>query len=393
MGRTAVREPSAAIKRVMMTERAGASAPPGPGVIRMQQGDPDFATPHYIVEALADAVEAGYTRYPPYQGDADLRTVIADQLTKRTGKAWTGNDVVITNGGTGAIFASMTAFLDPGDQVLIPDPNYSLYGDVALAIGAEAAFVEQTPDFHLDIDKLKAAAGPRAKMVILCNPCNPTGVVLHRAEIEALAEWCVERDLLILADEAYDHLVYDGRQHVSALDLPGIEDRVLYCQTLSKTFAMTGWRIGYVAARDGMAGACMLAHKTSGGWVNWAVQRAGIVALTTQSDATAKMVEEYAARRLLLDEILRDADGLSWRKPEGTFYAFVKYTADLTSKEMTAFLDQRGLAARSGTEFGPAGEGYIRLSFVSDRESIREGAKRLAAAAAEAKGRSPTAPA
>jgi len=379
-----VRKPSAAIQRVMMTERAGGSAPPPPGVIRLQQGDPDFATPHFIVEALADAVEAGYTRYPPYQGDPDLRAIVAEQLSQRSGLTWTADDVVITNGGTGAIFASMTAFLDPGDQVLIPDPNYSLYGDIALSIGAEATFVRQTPDFHLDFDRLKAAAGPRAKMIILCNPCNPTGVVLHRDELEALAEWCIERDLLILADEAYDHLVYDGREHVSVLDLPGIEDRVLYCQTFSKTFAMTGWRLGYVAARDGMANACLLAHKTSASFINWAVQRAGIVALTAQSDATAQMVEEYAARRMLLDEILTGAEGLSWRKPEGTFYAFVKYTADLPARQMTGFLLDRGLAARSGTEFGPAGEGYIRLSFATSRDNIREGAKRLAAAAAEA---------
>jgi aspartate/methionine/tyrosine aminotransferase len=379
-----VREPSAAIKRLMTSERAGATAPPGPGVVPMQQGDPDFSTPHFIVEALSDAVEAGYTRYPPYQGDADLRAVIADQLSKQTGETWTGADLTITNGGTGAIFASMVGFLDPGDQILIPDPNYSLYGDVALSIGAEATFVKQTSDFHLDIDQLKAAAGPRAKMVVLCNPCNPTGVVLHRAEIEALAEWCIERDLLILADEAYDHLVYDGREHVSVLDIPGIQDRILYCQTLSKTFAMTGWRIGYVAAKGGMTPACLLGHKTTAGWVNWAVQRAAIVALTTPSDATERMVEEYALRRQMLDEILAGADGLSWRKPEGTFYAFVKYTADLSARDMTAFLLERGLAARSGTEFGPSGEGHIRLSFATSRDNIREGAKRFAAAAAEA---------
>jgi len=150
-----VREPSAAIRRVMMTERAGGSAPPGPGVIRMQQGDPDFPTPAHIVEALADALEAGYTRYPPYQGDPDLRAVVADQLSQRTGDTWTAADVVITNGGTGAVFASMTSFLDPGDQVLIPDPNYSLYGDVALAVGAEPTFVRGTSDFHLDLDRLK----------------------------------------------------------------------------------------------------------------------------------------------------------------------------------------------------------------------------------------------
>jgi len=274
----------------------------------------------------------------------------------------------------------MFAYLNPGDQVLIPDPNFSQYADVATMIGADATYVQQTADFHLDLDRLKSAAGPRAKMVVLCNPSNPTGVVLHRAEIEALAEWCLERDLWILADEAYD-----GRQHVSVLDIPGIEDRILFCQTFSKTFAMTGWRLGYLAGRNGVALNGLAVHRTTANVANAAVQRAGLAALTTPSDAPAQMLQEYALRRQMLDEILSKADGLSWRKPEGTFYAFIKYEADLPAREMAAFLLERGVALRSGTEFGPAGEGHVRLSFATNRENIQEGARRLAAAAAEAR--------
>jgi aspartate/methionine/tyrosine aminotransferase len=228
-----VREPSALITRLMSTERAAASKPPGPGVIPLHTGDPDFATPPHIAEALNDAVERGYTHYGVFQGDPELRAVIADQLSKRTGNAWTAADVLITTGGSGAVYSAMCAYLNPGDQVLIPDPNFSQYADVASMIGAEATYVPQTADFHLDLDRLKAAAGPRARMVILCNPCNPTGVVLHRREIEEFVAWCAERDLWILADEAYDYLVYDGREHVSILDIPGAEERVLFCQTFS----------------------------------------------------------------------------------------------------------------------------------------------------------------
>lgn len=380
-----MREPSAVIKRLSSSERAGASKPPGPGVIQMHTGDPDFPTPSFIAEALNDAIERGYTHYGPFQGDPELRAVIADQLAKRTGTTWTANDVLITTGGSGAVYSAMSAYLDPGDQVLIPDPNFSQYADVAVTLGAEPTYVQQTPDFHLDLDRLKAAAGPRAKMVILCNPSNPTGVVLHRSEVEALAAWCAERDLWILADEAYDYLVYDGRKHVSILDIPGVEDRVLFCQTFSKTFAMTGWRLGYLAGKNGVATNGLMIHRSTANVVNAAVQRAGLVALTTPSDAPQRMLEEYAYRREMLDEILRGAEGLSWRKPEGTFYAFIKYDADLPAREMTAFLMERGVALRSGTEFGPAGEGYVRLSFATSRENIREGARRLAAAAAEAK--------
>ncbi|MGE3269307.1 MAG: pyridoxal phosphate-dependent aminotransferase [Chloroflexota bacterium] len=386
-----MREPSALIKQLLSTERAGASKPPGPGVIPMHTGDPDFPTPSFIAEALSDAVERGYTHYGTFQGDPELRGVIAEQLTKRSGSTWTAADVLITTGGSGAVLSAMYAYLNPGDQILIPDPNFSQYADVATMIGAEATYVPQTGDFHLDLDQLKAAAGPRARMVVLCNPCNPTGVVLHRRELEEFAAWCVERDLWILADEAYDYLVYDGREHVSVLDLPGIEDRLLFCQTFSKTFAMTGWRLGYLAGKNGVAANGLAVHRTAANVANAAVQRAGLVALTTPSDEPARMLEEYAYRRQMLDEILNTADGLSWRKPEGTFYAFIKYESSLTSKEMAAFLLERGVALRSGTEFGPAGEGYVRLSFATSRENIQEGARRLAAAAAEASALHPAA--
>lgn len=379
-----MREPSDVLKSLMSTERAASSKAPGPDVIPMQTGDPDFPTPPYIAQALNDAVERGYTHYGPFQGDPELRSVIAEQLAQRSGSSWSAADVLITTGGSGAAYSAMFAYLNPGDQVLIPDPNFSQYADVATMIGAEATYVQQTDDFHLDLDRLKAAAGPRARMVILCNPCNPTGVVLYRSEIEALVEWCIERDLWILADEAYDYLIYDGREHVSVLDLPGIEDRLLFCQTFSKTFAMTGWRLGYLAGKNGVAANGLAVHRTTANVANAAVQRAGLIALTTPSDAPARMLEEYAYRRQMLDEILSGADGLSWRKPEGTFYAFVKYEANLTSREMAAFLLDQGVAVRSGTEFGPAGEGYVRLSFATSRENIQEGARRLAAGAAEA---------
>ena len=379
-----VRQPSAAIRRLQGSERAGQSAAPGPGVIPLQTGDPDFPTPPHIVEALNDAVERGYTHYPPYQGDPELRAVIADQLSQRSGVTWTADDVAITNGGSGAIYAGMVAYLDPGDQVLVPQPTFSLYGDVATSVGAVVTDVPLTEELHLDLGALRAAAGPRARMLILCNPCNPTGTVFRRDELEDLAAFCVERDLLLLVDEAYDHILFDGRTHVSALDLPDMADRLLFVDTFSKTYAMTGWRLGYLAALGGMAKSGMIAHRTAVGTVNWAVQRAGLVALTTPSDWPDRMVQEYAVRRDMLDELLRDAEGASWRPPEGTFYAFVKYKADLSAREMTAFLLERGVAVRSGTEFGPGGEGHVRLSFATSRENIREGARRLAAALAEA---------
>jgi aspartate aminotransferase len=356
---------------------------PGPGCIKLDQGDPDFPTPPHIVEALNDAIERGYTHYPPYQGDPELRAVIAEQMSVRSGVNWTADDITITSGATGAIYSGMVAYLNPGDQVLLPQPAFSLYGDVAASVGAELTNIALTDDLHLDLDALRAAAGPKARMVVLCNPVNPTGVVFRREEIAELVQFCVERDLLLLADEAYDRILFDGREHVSALEFPEMLDRLLFVHTFSKTYAMTGWRLGFLAARGGMARNAMIVHRTSVHTVNAAVQRAGLVALTTSSDYTDRMVEEYAYRRGLVDELLRDAVGVSWRPPEGTFYAFVKYTADMPARDMNSFLFERGVAVRSGTEFGPGGEGFVRLSFAASREAIREGVSRLAAGLAE----------
>ncbi len=381
-----MRQPSELVQRLSRSERAGQAARPGPEVVRLETGDPDFATPPHIVQALGDAVEQGYTHYAQFQGDPELRATIADQLTRKSGTPWTADEVTITNGGSGAVYSAMVGSLNAGDQVLMPQPTFSLYGDVAVSIGAEVTNVPLDEDYHLNLDALRSAAGPRARMVILVNPCNPTGAVFRRDELIALAEFCVERDLLLLADEAYDHIVFDGHEFVSALTLPDIAERLVFTQTFSKTYAMTGWRLGYLAAKAGIAKSGMIVHRTAVGAVNSAVQRAGLVALTTPSDWPDRMVEEYAHRRGMLDELLRDASGLTWRQPQGTFYGWIKYDADVPARAMVPFLLRHGVAVRSGTEFGPGGEGHIRLSFATSRENIREGAQRIAAACAEAAG-------
>jgi aspartate aminotransferase len=374
-----VREPSLVVQRLLQSERAGGGRNPTGDVVSLQSGDPDFPTPPHIVAALNDAVEAGYTHYAAYQGDPQLRAVIAEQLAARSGVAFTADDITMTNGGGGANYAALMATVDAGDQVLIPDPSFSQYGDVCRVIGAEVTPVPSTPDYHLDIDAFRAMAKPNAKLVVLVNPCNPTGAVYRRDELEQLAEFCVERDLYLLSDEAYELIVFDGREFVSALTLPGMADRLLYCQTFSKTYAMTGWRLGYLAARGGLARHGMMCHRTAVGTVNNAVQRAGLVALTTPSDAPELMRAEYEYRRGLLDGILRGAPGMSWSPPEGTFYAMVRYDAPISSREMRDLALAHGVTVRSGTEFGPSGEGHVRLSFATSRENIIEGAKRLAA--------------
>lgn len=377
-------QPNEAVRRILRSsERAGMLADViKPGTIFLNTGDPDFATPPHIRQALVEAIEAGYTHYPPAPGYPDLRAAIADTLTALSGARWHAEDVVITHGGQGAIFAAIGAMLGPGDEIILPQPTYSVYADAARYVGAEPVFVPLASDLHLDVDAIRRAIGPRTRMIAICNPGNPTGAVFGEAELQALADLVVEHDLLVLADEAYHRLVFDNRPFVSMLQIDGLRERALYCQTFSKTYAMTGWRIGYLAARNGLAKHCLVVSQLMG-VVNAAVQRAALVALTTETDWPERMRQEYEARRNLITELLADAPGISWRPPEATFYAFLKFEVPMTSAEMRAHLRDNGVLVRSGTEYGPGGEGYIRISFATDRANIVEGINRIKAAIAQ----------
>jgi aspartate/methionine/tyrosine aminotransferase len=374
---------SAAIERTRVSERAGNAAPAAPLLADLSSGDPDYATPAHISAALTAAVEAGYTHYPPSGGDPELRAALAERIRRRTGVEWAPEDVVVTNGGAGAIFAAMTATLNPGDQVLLPQPIYSLYADVARLIGAEVTFVPLDSDFHLDLDALAAALTPRARMLVINSPGNPTGASLGAAELEAVARLAAEHDLLVLSDEAYDDLLYDDRPHLSPLQVDGLAERTLYVNTFSKTYAMTGWRIGYLAAGGGVAGAARVAHTTAVGAVNAAVQRAALAALTGPTEWLGPMLNEYAARRDVVDGWVRTVPGLSWRRPEGAFYGFLRYDAPLRASQVAARLREFGVGARSGTEFGPGGEGHVRISYAVDRRTLGRGLELIGHALAE----------
>ncbi|HBY46256.1 MAG TPA: aspartate aminotransferase, partial [Chloroflexi bacterium] len=224
-----------------------------------------------------------------------------------------------------------------------------------------------------------------AKILVINNPNNPTGVVYGRAELEATAAVAEECNLLVLADEVYDHLILDDIEFTSTMDIEGFQGRLIYCNSFSKTFAMTGWRLGWVAASPGLTPPIARVSRTSGGWVNWALQRAGIAAMNGPMEETEAMRVEYAARRDLIEELLDGAEGVSWTRPQGAFYAFFKYDAPVTSRRMSALLRERGVALRSGSEYGPSGEGYIRLAFAADRAAITEGMLRMRSTMAEAR--------
>jgi aspartate aminotransferase len=339
-------------------------------MISLASGEPDFATPEHIRTAHADAVEAGATHYAAWNGAPDLREALARHAGGPGRPMRAADHVLVTHGGSGALAATILACVNPGDRVVIPVPTYSLYADLVRMAGGEPVLVPQQDDLHLDLDAV-AAAAPGARMVAICNPCNPTGVVYSAEELTRLRDIAEQHGLLVLADEAYDQIVYDPQRFTSVLDIPGLAERVLYTQTFSKTYAMTGWRIGYLVAPPDVVAAAAVVHTRMAGPLNTAVQHAALAALTGPQESVRRMLDEYRGRRELVMRLLGGVPGTRLRAPDGTFYAFVAHSPRLTSVQVAASARERGVAIRPGSEFG--GEGSVRLSFATDRETLTQG--------------------
>ncbi len=368
---------SKAVERLSESQRAKKLTRPAKDIISLASGDPSFDTPDFIREAGIAAIREGFTHYPAPIGETPLRKAIAEHLSAANGTRYMTDDILVTNGAASGIYASMVAYLDPDDEVLLHDPSYSLYWDVARTIGATPVFVPWTSELRLDIEAMERAVTPRTKMFMLNNPVNPTGIVFTEAEMRAVADFVERHDLMLIADEAYDHLVYDDRPMVSAARFDDIADRTIIINTCSKTFAMTGWRIGYVAARNGLLQGAAVIHRTALHTVNTIGQKAATTAFTTRSNCHAEMLAEYTRRRDLMCGMVDRMPGLSCMRPEGAFYVFVKVDVPMSSKDLVEHCKQNGVAVRSGTEFGARGEGYIRLTFAGVSAEFQPGLERL----------------
>jgi aspartate/methionine/tyrosine aminotransferase len=356
------------------------------GTVRLDNGDPDFNTPEPIRNAHRAALDAGRVHYENPQGSPTLRAALARAKTGPN-HTFDPDDVVVTHGASGALAAAVLATIDPGDQVLLPEPTYSRYADLVIAAGGRPVFVPtRPPDFHFDLDAIGAAARG-VRLIVICNPCNPTGAVYTRAELQRVASIAEENQALLISDEAYDHIVYGPSQFVSMLDVEEAADRLIYVQSFSKTYAMTGWRVGYLAAKSSVASACARVHRTLNGPVNSAVQDAALAALAMAPEWTSHMLPEYEARRAMVLEYVR-REQIQMAPPEGAFYAFVPHPATITSAQMSEVALSHGVSVQPGSEFGPSGEGFLRLAFSVSREDLSVGLERLAAAMRSADGRS-----
>lgn len=261
--------------------------------------------------------------------------------------------------------------------MVVPDPTYSLYADLVSMAGGIVVPVPLAPDLHWDLDLL-ADALKDARLFVFCNPVNPTGIVHSREELDALADLLEGTDTIVISDEAYSDLDYTGRPFTSAISIDGLRERTVYCQTFSKSYAMTGWRVGYLWGPAALIRASARIHNTFNGSVNTFIQDAALVAVQSCADDVARMRAAYQERGEIMRKELSAIPGLTLSAPEGAFYQFPRYDIDLPSVEVVAALRTHGVAVRPGSEFGAQGEGHLRLSYAASAESITEGVRRLA---------------
>jgi aspartate aminotransferase len=372
-------DPSHAVQRVVAASRRVQQPQSTGDLVSLAMGEPDFDTPQQVVEAAAAALRSGRTHYSPLYGEPALRAGLAEQIGRLAGRTVDAADVLVTHGGTGGLTAAILAIVDPGDRVVIPDPTYSLYADLISLAGGVVVPVPLADDLHWDLDALETAL-VGAKLFVFCNPGNPTGIVHSRAELERVGAALEGTDTIVLSDEAYADLTFTPEPFTSALEVPSLLERTVYCQTFSKSYAMTGWRVGYLWGPSAIIAGAARVHNTANGSMNTAVQDAALVALETCDADIERMHAAYGRRRQLMSDGLSAIPGLQVSSPEGAFYLFPRYDIELPSVELVAALRERGVAVRPGSEFGAAGEHHLRLSYAASDEAISAGVARLAEA-------------
>lgn len=376
-------KPSELVLRISDKERLksqGKQIPPD--VSPLDKGDPDFPTPEHICDAAREAMRQGYTHYIPGAGDKDLIEAICDSLQEDYGCNYDPSGIIVTNGAAEAIYLTCSGFLSPGDEMIIFTPGYSFYAGAAMMVGAVPVWVSLTSDFRLDQDAVRRAITKKTKAIFYNNPNNPTGMSLT-SEVEFLADLAIEHNLLLVADEVYKKLYYDDKVHFCIGNIPEVKDRTILIDSFSKTYAMTGWRIGYVATTSELAQPMYAVHRTTVSCINWPTQRAVLAALRGPQDCVWKMVREYDRRRKAIIEKMAGVQGLTCVTPDSAFYFFGRFDADMKSADMVDYLFEKKVAVRSGTEFGGGGEGWIRLSYAVPYEKVVEGIDRLAVALKE----------
>lgn len=368
-----------------VSDRARALKAEGIDVVDLGGGDPDFITPKHIRQAATDAMNAGDTHYVASPGIPALRRAIADKLRTENGIDVEPNGgVVVTPGGKQALFEAALALVEPGDEVLIPEPAWVSYEPMVELAGGRPVPVALDPDdeFRLTADTLAAAVTPRSRVLVINSPNNPTGRVLDEAERAAVVEVATAHDLLVFSDEIYEKILYDGNRHVSVGSLPGMAERTLTFNGFSKAYAMTGWRLAYVAGPKPYIAEIEKVHSHSATCATSFVQAAGVVALTGPQAFIGDMVSAWDRRRQMVANGLSEIAGWKCLPPEGAFYAFpdIRGTGMSSMEAADFLLREAHVAVVPGVAFGDAGEGHLRLSFATGDDLLRRAVEQISEA-------------
>jgi aspartate/methionine/tyrosine aminotransferase len=360
--------------------RARALEKQGKHIVHLEIGEPDFDTPKNIVDAAVSALHMGYTHYGPSAGLPDLREAIAEDVSRSRGVKFTPEEVVVVPGGKPIIFFTLLALVEEGDEVIYPNPGFPIYESMINFLAAKAVPIplHEERDFRLDVDELASRITDRTKLIIINSPQNPTGGVLTKNDIYDIATAIGDRNLMVLSDEIYCRLLFEGEPFsISAVE--GMKDRTIILDGFSKTYAMTGWRMGYGVMRADLATHIARLMTNSNSCTASFTQMAGIEAIRGDQTATERMRLEFQRRRDVFVNGINRIKGFSCRLPKGAFYTFpnITQTGWPSKKLADALLDEAGVAALSGTAFGAFGEGYLRFSVANSVENIETALDRI----------------
>jgi len=363
--------------------RATVLADEGRDIINLGIGQPDFKTPEHIVEAAIKALRDGHHGYTPATGILPLREAVAADIDKRLGVPVSPDRVLIVPGGKVTMYAAILMFGEPGVDILYPDPGFPIYRSMIDYTGARAVPIpiREENEFAFSAEETLSLLTDRTRLVILNSPANPTGGVTPKSEIDKLVAGLADRpDIAILSDEIYGQMIYDGLSHTSLLSYEAVRDRVILLDGWSKTYAMTGWRLGYSIWPDELYDKARKLAVNAWSCVNAPAQYAAIAALEGPQDAVRAMVAEFDARRKVVVDDLNAVPSLTCRTPHGAFYAFpnIKATGWKSKALASALLEEAGVATIGGPDFGIHGEGYIRISYANSTENIRRAIERIA---------------
>jgi aspartate/methionine/tyrosine aminotransferase len=364
-----------------VSARARALEAQGKSIIHLQIGEPDFDTPAHVREAAKRALDEGATHYAPFPGIPALREAIAADVAKRKGFDTDPSQVFVTVGGKGVMLYAILGLVDPGDEVIVPDPGYPIYESLTRFVGAKPVPIpiRMEHEFRLDVEELASLITPRTRLLIINSPANPTGGVLTRADLGRIAELAHEHDLWVMTDEIYGRILYDGEEHVSIASLPGMADRTIVLDGFSKTFAMTGWRLGYAVVPTSLIQTYSQLVINTISCAPTFAQIGAVQALVGPQDDVDAMVVEFKARRDLIVAGLNAITGIRCATPLGAFYVFPSIAGTgLSGAELAErLLQEAGVCVLAGTAFGGVGTDHIRVSYANSRENLTEALGRI----------------